>query len=83
MRWVAPRTKKFPQPTVGTWYVRIARSWAEVVNHTGKMLPDPDYNVSRIPLKSPVKQEEHVPDQAEETDDLHVTTSYSCQVMTS
>jgi len=55
MRWVALCTKKFPQATVGTWYVRTARPWAEVVKHTGKMLPDPNYSVSRKSSERPRK----------------------------
>jgi hypothetical protein len=35
------------------------------------------------PLKSPEKYEEYVPDQTEETGDLYVMTSYSCEVMAS
>ena len=75
MRWVALCTKKFPQPTVGAWHVRIARPWAEVMNHKGKMLPDPDYSVSRKSSKKPGKQEERVLDQTEETDDFFLPSN--------
>jgi hypothetical protein len=40
------------------------------MNHTGKMLPDPDYSVSRKSSKKLGKQEERVPDQTEKTGDF-------------
>jgi hypothetical protein len=45
------------------------------MNHTGKMLPDPDYSVSRKSSERPRKQEERVTDQTEETGDFFLPSN--------
>jgi hypothetical protein len=45
------------------------------MTHTGKMLSDPDYSVSRKSSGKPGKQEERVPDQTEETVDFFLPSN--------